>query len=277
MDKNRDISNYINTIKDNQDFFGKYYYHSIIDLNLIKLDSILENGILCKKLIESKELPKLYTHLGEDYDSKNGNSFVSLTEYTSNTTFNELFESFPLHTLTCLSLLVDKDLLIVKEGERFTFFDDEVFCKGSIEKSKIKGILMPEHLSNLRISEVNSLPSDLNCYTKTYLNNWLSCVENYFGYNVPSFYIDELKQSYKSLWEILKTYGSPEKWIGLAIWKQREKDGKDIKDILASILEYMWSLKYKEDNLKYIDVVKKINNDKLPIYEINDTQLIKNN
>ena len=56
MDKNRDINRYINTIKENQDFFEKYYYHSLIDLNLIKLDSILQNGILCKYLIESNNI-----------------------------------------------------------------------------------------------------------------------------------------------------------------------------------------------------------------------------
>ena len=128
MDKNRDISRYINTVKDNQNFFKNYYYHSLIDLNLIKLDSILKNGILCKNLIESKGLPQLYTHLGEDYDSKNGNSFVSLTKYSSKTTFNELFESFPLHTLTCLSLLVDKDIL---EG-------DTIGCHPCVNTASLK-------------------------------------------------------------------------------------------------------------------------------------------
>lgn len=275
MDKNRDISRYINTVKDNQNFFKNYYYHSLIDLNLIKLDSILKNGILCKNLIESKGLPQLYTHLGEDYDSKNGNSFVSLTKYSSKTTFNELFESFSLHTLTCLSLLVDKDISIDKEGERLTFFDDEIFCKDIIAKEKIKGIILPEHLSNLKLSEVNSLPSDLHCYTKVYLNNWLSYVEKYFGYNIPKYYIEELKESYESLWSILNTYGSPEKMIECAIWKQREKYGKDIKDILANILEYMWSLKYNDTNLKYIDVVNNLNNENLPIYEIGKNSLLK--
>ena len=277
MDKNREINRYINTVKENQDFFEEYYYHSIIDLNLIKLDSILQNGILCKYLIESKNLPSLYTHSSNDYDSKNGNNFISLTKYSDKTTFNGLFESFPYHTLTCLSLLVDKDILIYKEGERETFFDDEIFCKGSIDKLKIKGILIPEHLSNLKLAEVNSLPSDLNCYTKSYLNNWLSSVEKYFGYNIPKYYIEELKESYESLWDILNAFGSPEKWLESAIWKQREKYGKDIKDVLACILEYMWSLKYNDINLKYIDIVNNLNNENIPIYEVGENRLKKVN
>lgn len=277
MDKNRDINRYINTVKENQDFFEKYYYHSIIDLNLIKLDSILQNGILCKYLIESKNLISLYTHLSNDYDSKNGNNFISLTKYSDKTTFNGLFESFPYHTLICLSLLVDKGIPIYKEGDRESFFDDEIFCKGSIDKSKIKGILIPEHLSNLKLSEVNSLPSDLHCYTKNYLNNWLKCVENYFNYKIPKNFIDEIKESYESLWEIFNEIGSPEKWVETAIGRQREIYGKDIKDILANILQYMWSLKYNDDNIKYIDVINNLNIDGLPIYEIGEKSLIKIN
>jgi len=42
MNKIRDTKQYINTVKSNRDFFESYYYHSIIDLNLIKLDSILK-------------------------------------------------------------------------------------------------------------------------------------------------------------------------------------------------------------------------------------------
>ena len=39
----------------NHIFFKQYYYHAIIDLNLIKLDNILQYGILSKKLIENNK------------------------------------------------------------------------------------------------------------------------------------------------------------------------------------------------------------------------------
>ena len=92
MKKIRNTSNYIDTVKNNSDFFLKYYYHSLIDLNLVKLDLILKNGILSKKLIEQKNLVNLYTHPANDYDSKNGNMYVSLTEYKSDSSFSEMFE-----------------------------------------------------------------------------------------------------------------------------------------------------------------------------------------
>lgn len=270
MDKIRDIEKYISTVKENNDFFKQFYYHSLIDTNLIKLDYILQYGILSKKLIERNGLASLYTHSADDFDSKNGSNYISLSEYTDNCYFNALFESFSLHTLTSLSLMVNKELEIVKEGERETYFDDEVFSFLSVDKTKIEGILLPEHLSNLMINEVNCLPNDLSCYTKSYLNNWIRCTKNYFGYEIPDSYINELKLSHEQLWNIIEEYESPEKWIESAIKIQRIKYGKDLKDILADILQYLWSLKYGISNPKYLDIVMLLNKDNLPVYEIKE-------
>lgn len=277
MNKIRDIKKYINTVKENKDFFKKYYYHSLIDLNLIKLDTILKYGILSKKIIESNGVASIYTHSSNDFDSKNGDTFVSLTEYTDDCTFNTLFESFPLHTLTSLSLMVDKNINLSLKGERETYFDDEIFCFNSIDKSKIDGILIPEHLSNLEICNVNCLANDLTCFTKSYINHWLKCIEEYFKRPIPNIYIEELRTSYKQLWDIIKGYESPEKWICLAVETQRGKYGKDLKDILASILQYFWSLKYGVENPKYLDIIMMLNKENLPIYEIKEKCLKKIN
>ena len=270
MDKVYDIDKYINTVKENNDFFKDYYYHSLIDLNLIKLDYILQYGIFSKKKIESNNLVNIYTHSANDFDSKNGYDFVSLSEYTDKCCFSTMFESFSLHTLSSLSLLVNKEIDVVRNGERDTFFDDEIFCLNSIDKSMIEGIILPDDLSNLRISEVNCLPNDLSCFTKGYLNNWLKCIEDYFECKIPGFYIEELKLSYKQLWDIISKFESPEKWIVSAIRMQREEYGKDLKDILADILQYLWSLKYNVENPLYLDIIMKLNKDNLPVYEIKE-------
>lgn len=275
MDKNRDIKKYINTIKENTQFFEKYYYHALIDLNLIKLDSILKYGILSKKLIEKKGLISIYTHSSCDFDSKNGDTFVSLTEYTDKCSFSPMFESFSLHTLTSLSLLINKHINISRKGLRETYFDDEVFSPEFIEKSKIEGIMLTEHLSNLTIGEVNCLPNDLYCFTKNYINHWLKCVEEYFCNSIPSVYINELKVSLEEFWQIINEYECPERWINSAIIKQRERYGKDIKDVLASILQYFWCMKYGIENPKYLDIIMLLNKEKLPIYEIKEKELRK--
>lgn len=275
MNKIRDIEKYIETIQKHNEFFKHYYYHSIIDLNLIKLDAILKNGILSKKLIERNGLPNIYTHQKDDFDSKNGYNFVSLTEYTGECSFNALFESFSLHTLTSLSLLVNKEIEVSKKGVSETFFSDEVFCLDGIDKLMIKGIILPKHLSNLSIKEVNPLPNDLSCYTKSYLNNWVKCTEEYFKYEIPSRYKNELKISHEQLWGIIDRYDSPEKWIESIIKTQRKEYGKDLKDVLALILEYLWSLKYSMKDPKYMDIIMRLNNDNLPIYEIQEKCLKK--
>ena len=277
MDKIRDIKKYISTVEENNDFFKQYYYHSLIDLNLIKLDTILQYGILSKKLIEKNGLANIYTHSSRDFDSKNGDMFVSLSEYTDDCSFNTMFESFTLHTLTSLSLLINKQIGVSKEGVRQTYFDDEIFCFQSVDKSKIEGIMLPEHLSNLTINQVNCLPNDLSCYTRSYINNWLKCTEEYFRQKIPRNYIDELKVSHEQLWNIIEEYESPEKWIESAIKTQRKEYGKDLKDVLGDILQYLWSLKYGIQNPKYLDIIKMINKQSLPIYEIKEKCLKKVN
>ncbi len=273
MNKHRDIQEYKNTVRENEDFFGNYYYHALIDLNLIKLDGILAHGILSKQGIEDNMLPSIYTHHACSFDSKNGDTFVSLSQYPGDCQFNQLFESFSMHTLTSVSLLVSKDIPVQKIGTRETFFEDELFCFRKIDKSFLEGILLPEHLSNQPISQINCLPNDLACYTRSYINHWLSVTEHYFEHNIPQNYLEKLKKSFDSFWDIIERYDNPNNWIEAAIETQKLECGKDLKDILASILEYCWSLKLQQENLTYMDIVQNLNKEHLPIYEIQEKYL----
>ena len=199
MDKIRDINKYIATVKGNEDFFKSYYYHSLIDLNLAKLDSIIKNGLLSKQLIQQKNLPSLYTHF--------------------------------------------------------------------------EGIILPEHLSTLPISQVNCLPDDLSCYTKSYLNHWIGCMQRYFNITLPQETIKDIKTSYEQLWDILEEYENPDRWVQSAIRTQRSQYGKDLKDVLANILQNLWAKKFDISNPTYMDVLMKVNNSQLPIYEIKQKTL----
>ena len=268
MDKIRNIEKYIETVKANSSFFQNYYFNSIIDLNLDKLDYILQYGILSKHLINQKGLIELYTHPSNDFDSKNGNNYVSLSEYTENSIFNPMFESFSYHTLTSISLLVDKSINVSKYGERETYFDDELFCHNLISPTNLEGIILPEHLTNLNINEINCLPNVLSCYTKRYLNNWIHCMEVYFKHKLSEKDIQNITDSYEQLWSILEEYESPEKWIQSAIRTQRNQYGMDLKDVLANILQNLWSEKLELQNPYFIDVLIRINKNSLPIYEI---------
>jgi len=272
MDKIRTIECYIDTVNNNKDFFNNYYFHSIIDLNLVKLDLILKHGILSKRLIEQQNLISLYTHDSCDFDSKNGSSYVSLTEYL-NSTFNPLFESFPLHTLTSVSLLVNKNIDVYHHGERESYFDDEVFVLDMIPKDKIEGIMLPEHLSQLPISKISCLPNDLSCYTKRYISYWLSCMQLYFDTQINEKDIYNIMCSYNQLWSILNEYEAPEKFFHLAIKEQRNKYGFDLNDLLSTLLEKFWSEKLAISEPTYIDVLSNINNNQLPVFEIKQKKL----
>ncbi len=61
---------------------------------------------------------------------------------------------------------------------------------------------------------------------------------------------------------------TPDRWLEFAIKKQRNQYGKDLKDILANILQDLWSKKFDMVDSTYIDVVMKLNNNQIPIYEI---------
>lgn len=277
MEKPRNIGKYINTIRNNTDFFSQYYFHSLIDLNLIKLDSILKNGILSKKLIETNKLVNLYTHNGLDFDSKNGYDYISLSEYLPTCEFSQMFESFAIHTMTSLSLMVDKNISIQREGERKTYFDDEIFCKDKIEKDFLVGIILPDNLSNMTIDKVNCLPSDYSCYTKRYLNNWCRCIEDYFHIKITTEQLKKIKLSQQQLMDIAEEYEDPTRWIHSALRTQQNQYGEDLKDVLASVLREFWTKKLNIENPTYLEAIIKINKGTLPIYEIKEKCLKKIN
>lgn len=273
MDRIYDINGYKDVVENNESFFRSYLFHSIIDLNLIKLDYILEHGILCRRHIESRNLLSFYVHSLRSYECKNGLDYISLVDYDKlvrspeGCAFSKTFEAFSLHTLTSLSLMLDRDIELFESGELETLFDDEVFVKSEIDISHINGIILPEHLSNKKLSEIPFLPGDPFCYTLNSINHLIDCMEVYFNSKIPR---DILINSVKQLWEINdKNFERPSiKW---SLDIQREMYGLDMKDILSEIISYLWCEKLQKDNLTYMDVIKYINNDRYPIYEIGHT------
>lgn len=278
MKRNYDINNYIDTVKDNESFFRKYYFHSIIDLNLIKLDYILKYGLLSRKNIEQKSLLSFYVHSIRSYECKNGNDYISLVDFNSlveskeGCTFSQLFEAFALHTLTSLSVIIDRDITVSNKGILDSCFDDEVFALNNIEKSHIKGIILPEHLAKESICNIPFLPGDAYCYTETQINHLIDCMEIYFNKKI---FRDELLDSVKQVWQV---YSNRERCsIASAVSFQKEKYGIDLKDVLSKIINDLWQEKLQVENPSYLDVINYINSDIQPIYEIKQKCLKKLN
>lgn len=277
MVRSYDIGKYIDTVKNNDEFFRNYYFHSIIDLNLVKLDYILKYGILSRKQIENLNLLSFYVHIIRSYECKNGMDYISLVDYDklyrikgeSKPSFSKMFEAFSLHTLTSLSLMLDRDIIVNNIGILESCFDDEVFAKEKIDKEHIKGIILPEHLSNKQIKDIPFLPGDHYCYKVKSINHLLDCLEIYFNKKI---YRKELLNSVEQAWNI--AYEEERPSITLAVKEQKKRYGIDMKDILSAIIHELWEEKTKINNPTYIDIIKYINTD-LPIYEIDSKKLIK--
>jgi len=272
-----DIGDYINTVRNNDSFFKDYYFHSIIDLNLVKLDYILKNGILSKRKIEELKLLSFYVHSSRSGECKNGIDYISIvdysklykTSYKDEPSFSQLFEAFSLHTLTSLSLMVDRSIEVYNKGVLESDFDDEVFVFEKIDKEKIKGIILPEHLTNKNLKDISFLPGDQHCYTIKSINHLLDCLEVYFDKKINR---EELLKSVEQAWDI--AYNIERTSITTAIKKQKEKYGIDMRDVLSSIIQELWQEKTKINNPTYIDIIKYLNKD-LPVYEIGSKKLIK--
>lgn len=280
MKRNYDIDPYTETIKNNESFFRQYYFHSIIDLNLIKLDYILKYGLLSRKNIEEKNLISFYLHSIRSYDCKNGNDHISLVDYDAlfknkgYCSFHQMFEAFSLHTLTSLSIMLDRDIEVLSKGSLDAAFDDEVFVHDSIGVSHITGIILPEHLTDESICYIPFLPGDYYCYTKNNINHLIDCMEVYFGKSICR---DELLASVNQLWDICDKKYRREDWITEAVKIQKEQYDVDIKDVLAKMMNELWQEKLNLENPTYIDVINNINNDRYPIYEIKKKSLKKVN
>jgi len=47
----------------------------------------------------------------------------------------------------------------------------------------------------------------------------------------------------------------------------------DLKDILTNTLQDLWSIKYNISQPTFLEILKKVNNGQLPIYEISQKEL----
>lgn len=277
--KKYDIGQYIDTVKDNDDFFRNYYFHSIIDLNLVKLDYILKYGILSRKEIEELKLLSFYVHSIRSYDCKNGMDYISLvdydklyrTTYEKEPTFSQFFEAFSLHTLISLSLMIDRDIKVSEVGISESCFDDEVFGFKRIDSKNIKGIILPEHLADKQLKDISFLPGDDYSYTPKDLNHLLDCLEIYFDKKIDR---EELLISVEQAWNI--AYESERPSITVAVKEQRKRYGRDMRDVLSFLIHELWEDKTGINNPTYIKIIEYLNKD-LPVYEIGSKKLIKKN
>ena len=169
--------------------------------------------------------------------------------------------------------MINKDIEVSNYGEKETYFDDEIFCKGKIDPSKIEGIIVPSKLSKTKVKRTSFLTNDLSNYTTRYLQNWLEAMRDYYRCNIPQKFVDELNTSKQQFWDVCDDYSDPSRWVGGVLRTQKNRYGKDIKDVIAIIVNYLCVQKYGMDNPTMMELLMKINTNNVPIYEISSKSL----
>jgi hypothetical protein len=211
-----------------------------------------------------------FTHDSSNCDSKNGDQYISVTKYDGEDSQSTFFNSFALHTLTSISLIIDDSLSVYKKGERETYFDDEFFVLNQIPRNHILGIFIPSHLHDKKIREVTSTGYDIYSFCGYRIERWIKCTESYFNTIINR---DEINTSLKQLWSVFERYEDPARWLEAALRTQQHEFGRDLRDVLSEVLQQCWNKKIGYD-VNMLDVVNYLNND-LPVYDESGVQLVK--
>lgn len=278
MEKNIYVyRNYEDCVKNNLDFFQSYYYHSILDLNLVKLSRILDVGLLSRHGLKDV---CLYTEPLTSYSCKNGSDYISISECLGRFPLNILFHSFVMHVLSCPSIMISKDLITRSKVQNTCYgFDDELFVLDKIDKEKFKAILLPEHLSNQLISETNPVVHNWVCLKKEYIGLWINLVEEYFSIKLDRDkfikMIEEMELLSKKYYD--QKYYRLNEMATITLAEQKDNNGINLKELMAETLQELWNQRLDKDNVTYLDVVKYINKDELPIYKLTRKRVIRIN
>lgn len=265
---------YQDVVNNNKDFFQDSYYHSILDMNLIKLDLMLRYGILSENQQLEKKINCLYTECRDACNCANGSDNISISYYNGREELNSLFSGFAHHVMTLPSIMINKNIETIKPKESAPAFDDELFVKDKIGKDQYKGILLPEHLLNKRISEIKPLIYNIRYAKEDYIVQWIQMIESYFNTEIDKEYLLYLCNQIKEI-AMEEIDRGPHLWIGKALPIQEERLGTNIEIYMAELVEKLWDNKLNQRNTTCLDVIQQINVDKYPLYILNQQKVKK--
>lgn len=149
---------YQNVVNNYKSFFLKYYYHSIVDRNLIKLDLMLQHGILSEYQQMENSISCLYTEARDTAQCANGSDKISISYFDGKDNLLRFFSGFAAHVMNRPSILLNKGSIeTIKPKTNSAAFDDELFVKDKIDINSFEGILLPNHLLNLKMSDIKPM------------------------------------------------------------------------------------------------------------------------
>lgn len=236
-----------------------FFYHSI-DIDFARLFSILNYGIVSKKVAKEEGIKYYYRNY---IHSSAKNEYISVNHFP-NTIFryyhieNELYD---FNTNKICFIIDDIDALEKQAYRNRHRYTNERHVHYKIDSSQIKGILLRNIDAKKRISDISF---DYRFTDKTYFESKVFTMINFFmdifgtfgNTNKIYYLIGKLQEA--------KLYESPDEIIMELIAREMKNN---INCVLSSVLGI--------DNPTLLDAISYFNNDRYPIYLMNryDIQL----
>lgn len=226
------------------------FYHSV-GFNIVKLESILKNGLVSEKYAIENNID-----FARNFSGYNLDDTISLVRgiYAS---INEdgAYKKYIAKGITIEMLLEEKDI-IYDTNDRYMNHYDEVLGKDYIDKSNFTSLIIPEEYMDYSITDLPlfSLTSTSYKNIKNTSDNVINYIENTLNGEVD-------KQEYKLLLEELKlTIKELNNDINN---KELQEDFIDIKCALNLFLTSSLELALKpfinKDNITIYDIIEFIN------------------
>ncbi len=241
--------------------------HSI-GFNLIRLESILTNGILSKRKMEELGINYCTNYTGYNLDDTIS---CMLFAYINPTVENNAYNKYAINGIT---LIVEDVDYIYDLGERYINRVDEVLVKDYIPTNNIKGIIIPSEYRDKYIYDLNYLTLDSTSYINIkssvdMLNKYLNNNKYYLDMDIVNEYLYELAITNNAIYKLKeqKNYKENEDYQDLV--SNFHETVYDLDEYLRFEIAKYYTKKYKKIDITLLDIVNSICEDKnIPIYDL---------
>lgn len=258
MERSIDIyKQYLECLKKNDDFFCSFYFRPNLNFDFVKYSDILQNGLNTRNVPLNYEKDNLY-----------------VTYYRNKDLYLDLFDKIT-YALAYPSFLISSFIDSYDDKTSYPYCNDVRYMMLPIDKSDIKGVTIPEHLVNKNVLELESIIDKNILISLNKLNDYIKYVNKYFDIQNNSFNCEDEFLKFKGIYDHYYMLGYEKNAsIEKALLEQKEYYNKNIYELVSNYIYELWSKKLNNDDVKLIDIIKYINNDNKPIYEIKKEKIL---
>lgn len=250
---------YLECLKNDSDFFSSFYFRPTLNCDFTKYHDVLINGF------NTKNVPSLY--------NKNE---LYVTYYNNKDNYVDHFDKFT-YVLNYPSFLISSFIDSYNTKENYIYCNDVRFINLPLDKDAVKGISIPEHMINENINHLNAV-NDLKILIDEYrYSEYISNISKYFNKNISGSLYETERRNLKKLYMDYYFKGYEEDAIYKALKEQKDTLGTNLYELINDYVDQLWGSKIGKIDIKLLDVINYINDDYLPIYEIQKSRVKKLN